>query len=187
MADAGAKAEQRCFPPFHRQDRPAGAAHGFSIEKYYRLENTMNRTELTEGNPMSITAFSEAIGLRAAAQQTPVQPRTRRSLTPEQWDAVILAEAAARLRRAAPTATTVPLGETVQQPDPEPLRRALFESTLGKAAPSPQTAISAAVTKDEISNDIHRAEQSFAWREPVTVEEWVNGADGQYRSPFRQQ
>jgi len=184
MADAGSKAEQRCFPPFRRHDRPAGAARGPTIS-YIGKKNTMtytiSRTELTEGNPMSITAFSEAIGLRATAPQTPVQPRTRRSLTPEQWDAVILAEAAARLRKAAPAATPVPVGETVHQPDPEPLRRALFESTLGKAAPSP-----VAVTKDEISNDIHRAEQSFMWREPVTVEEFLSGADGQYRSPYRQ-
>lgn len=133
----------------------------------------MNRTELTEGNPMSITAFSEAIGLRTAAPQSPAPPRGGRVMSKEWHD---------RLRNMDEAAKGIQRGPVVrEQHDPEPLRRALYESTLGRVAPSP-----VAVTNDEISRDIHRAEQSFVWREPVTIEEWVNGADGQYRSPFRQ-
>jgi hypothetical protein len=175
MADAGAKAAKGSPS---RLKRPAGAVHGFSSDKYYRLENTMNRTELIESNPMSITAFSEAIGLRTTAPQKPVPPRGGRVMSEEWHD---------RLRDMDDAAKGRHRGATVRERlDPEPLRRALFESTLGRVEPSPPTVVLVSVTKDEISKDIHRAEQSFVWREPVTVEEFLSGADGQYRSAFRQ-
>ena len=141
----------------------------------------MNRTEIHEGNPMTVTAFSEAIGLRAAAPQSPEPPHGGRAMSRELRDA----DDAAKGRQRGPV--------VLQRPDPEPLRRALFEATLGRAEPLPDAApvtvtpaVIRQVVSDEIAEDIRRAEQSFVWREPVTVEEFLSGADGQYRSVFRQ-
>jgi len=41
--------------------------------------------------------------------------------------------------------------------------------------------------RDIAEREIQREQQSFAWRQPLTATEWLNGADGQYRSPYREQ
>lgn len=103
----------------------------------------------------------EIWALAYGPRETPPQRRTPPTMTREWHDRLIAADNAAK-------------GRTVREIRPAP-------DVVGVDMKQVEQ-----ITRQEIAKDVHRAEQSFVWREPVTVEEWLNGADGQYRSAFRQ-
>jgi hypothetical protein len=108
---------------------------------------------------MSVTAFTEAIGLHTATPQKPAPPRGGRVM-PQEWHER-LRDAHEAHRRSQGHQETARVPAKVGQPDPASLRRALAES----------------VNKDG-SAVADTDPWSFAWRSPVTVEEFLSGADG---------
>lgn len=108
-------------------------------------------------------AILAAVGIAApkTTPQTPPRRRTPPTMTREWHDRLIAADNAAK-------------GRTVREMGSAP-------NVVGVDVKQVEQ-----ITRHEIAKDVHRSEQSFVWREPVTVEEWLNGADGQYQSPFRQ-
>ena len=122
---------------------------------------TPNLATMTNGEVAEQLA-REIWALAYGRPETPPQSRTPPTMTREWHDRLIAADNAAK-------------GRTVREVRPAP-------DVVGVDVKQVEQ-----ITRYEIAKDVARAEQSFVWREPVTVEEWLNGADGQYRSPFRQQ
>ncbi len=127
------------------------------------------------GQGMSLTDFSAALGLTA--------PRTV-PLTPvnEVWHPAT-PEAPAPVQqspRQPPPHPQVPVKETRETPR-TPAREA-HPATNTNSTPSE---LIKQVAQKTIRDELRREAASYFYREPVSAEEWLNGADGQYRTPFR--
>lgn len=129
----------------------------------YSSSNAIHET-VTPAEGMTVTEFAAALGL-AAAQPEKAPQRTEPTV---EWHN--------RLRdmHEADRARQAPQWPTPVAPAPRPRRSGVTAESVKQ------------IVETEVAKDIHRAEQSFVWREPVTAEEWVNGADGMYHSAFQQ-